>query len=115
MTRPFTLLVADTPWPPHDTSMYGGWTYIMTNRPNGTLYVGVTSDLARRAWEHREGVADGLTKRYGLKRLVYYERYEDIRTAIQREKNLKHWPRAWKVRLILADNPNWEDLYERLA
>ncbi|MBF0334571.1 MAG: GIY-YIG nuclease family protein [Alphaproteobacteria bacterium] len=95
--------------------MQGGWVYIMTDRPNGTLYVGVTSDLARRAWEHREGVADGFTKRYGLKRLVYAERYEDIRTAIQREKNLKHWPRAWKISLILADNPSWEDLYERLA
>ena len=87
----------------------------MSNRPNGTLYVGVTSDLARRAWERREGVADGFTKRYGLKRLVYAGRYEDIRTAIQREKNLKHWPRAWKVKLILTDNPNWDDLYERLA
>jgi len=95
--------------------MQGGWVYIMTNRPNGTLYVGVTSDLARRAWEHREGIADGFTKLYGLKRLVYAERYEDIRTAIQREKNLKHWPRAWKVKLILTDNPNWDDLYERLA
>ncbi|MGE5475113.1 MAG: GIY-YIG nuclease family protein [Bacteroidales bacterium] len=95
--------------------MQGGWVYIMTNRPNGTLYVGVTSDLARRAWEHREGIADGFTKRYGLKQLVYAERYEDIRTAIQREKNLKHWPRAWKVKLILTDNPNWDDLYERLA
>jgi putative endonuclease len=95
--------------------MQGGWVYIMTNRPNGTLYVGVTSELARRAWEHREGIADGFTKRYGLKRLVYAERYEEIRTAIQREKNLKHWPRTWKVKLILADNPNWDDLYERLA
>jgi len=85
------------------------------DRPNGTLYIGVTSDLARRAWEHREGVADGFTKRYGLKQLVYVERYEDIRTAIQREKNLKHWPRAWKVKLILTSNPNWDDLYERLA
>jgi len=95
--------------------MQGGWVYIMTNRPNGTLSVGVTSDLARRAWEHREGIADGFTKRYGLKRLVYAERYEEIRTAIQREKNLKHWPRTWKVKLILADNRNWDDLYERLA
>ncbi|WP_241004166.1 GIY-YIG nuclease family protein [Magnetospirillum aberrantis] len=115
MTRPSTLPVADAHGGPHHASMQGGWVYIMTNRPNGTLYVGVTSDLARRAWEHREGVADGFTKRYGLKRLVYAERYEDIRTAIQREKNLKHWPRAWKVKLILADNPNWDDLYERLA
>ncbi len=87
----------------------------MTNRPNGTLYVGVTSDLARRAWEHREGLIDGFTKRYGLKRLVYAERYEDISIAIQREKNLKHWSRAWKVALIVRANPNWDDLYGSLA
>ena len=85
--------------------------YIMTNRPNGTLYVGVTDNLARRAWEHREGVADGFTKRYGLKRLVYAERYPDIRSARQREQNLKHYRRAWKVRLILVHNPDWADLY----
>jgi putative endonuclease len=95
--------------------MQGGWVYTMTNRANGTLYVGVTSDLARRAWEHREGLVDGFTKRYGLKRLVYVERHDDIRDALQREKNLKHWPRAWKVRLILRDNPDWTDLYDRLA
>lgn len=95
--------------------MSGGWVYIITNRPNGTLYVGVTSNLARRIWEHREGVADGFTKRYGLKQLVYSEQYEDIRAAIQREKNMKHWPRTWKVRLILDANPEWEDLYGQLA
>ncbi|HLG88925.1 MAG TPA: GIY-YIG nuclease family protein [Alphaproteobacteria bacterium] len=95
--------------------MRGGWVYIVTNRPNGTLYVGVTSNLARRSWEHHDGVVEGFTTRYGLKRLVYAEQHDDIRTAIQREKNLKHWPRAWKVKLILADNPNWEDLYERLV
>ena len=92
-----------------------GWVYIMTNRPNGTLYVGVTSDLARRAFEHREGAVEGFTKRYGLKRLVYAEPHEDISTAIQREKTPKHWPRAWKVRLILAANPNWDDLYDKLV
>lgn len=95
--------------------MRGGWVYIVTNRPNGTLYVGVTSDLARRIREHREGVVDGFTKRYGLKRLVYSEYYEEIAIAIQREKSLKHWSRAWKVRLILAENPEWDDLYDRLA
>ena len=95
--------------------MQGGWVYIMTNRPNGTLYVGVTSDLARRVWEHREGVVDGFTKTYGLNRLVFAERHEEISAAIQREKNMKHWPRAWKVRLILAQNPNWDDFYDRLA
>ncbi|MGH6994742.1 MAG: GIY-YIG nuclease family protein [Stellaceae bacterium] len=93
----------------------GGWVYIVTNRPNGTLYVGVTSDLARRAWEHRAGAVDGFTKRYGLKRLVFAERHDDIRTALQREKNLKHWSRAWKARLIREQNPNWDDLYDRLA
>jgi putative endonuclease len=95
--------------------MEGGWVYIVTNRPNGTLYTGVTSNLARRVWEHRQGVADGFTKRCGLKRLVYAERHPDIRVAIQRERNMKHWPRTWKVRLILAENPNWDDLYDRLA
>jgi putative endonuclease len=95
--------------------MTGGWVYIMTNRPNGTLYVGVTDDLARRAWEHRAGVVEGLTKQYGLTRLVFAERYDDMRGARQRERNMKHWRRSWKVRLILAQNPNWDDLYERLS
>ena len=95
--------------------MPGGWVYIVTNRSNGTLYVGVTSDLAKRVWKHREGVVDGFTKRYGLKRLVFAEQHEEISLAIQREKNMKHWPRAWKVRLIRGQNPNWEDLYDRIA
>ena len=99
----------------HISGMESAWVYVMTNRPNGTLYTGVTSDLARRAWEHREGVADGFTKRYGLKRLVYVEEHPDIQSAIQREHNMKHWSRKWKVRLILAANPNWEDLYDRLV
>jgi putative endonuclease len=94
--------------------MRGGWVYIMTNRPNGTLYIGVTSDLPRRVWEHREGVVEGFTKRYDLKRLVYIERHEDIVSAIQREKTLKHWSRAWNVKLILAENPDWSDLYDQL-
>jgi putative endonuclease len=95
--------------------MRGGWIYIMTNRPNGTLYTGVTSNLARRAFEHREGLLEGFTKRYGLKHLVYYESYDDIRVAIQREKNIKHWPRAWKARLIFDLNPEWRELYDDLA
>ena len=94
--------------------MKGGWVYIMTNRPNGTLYIGVTNDIARRAYEHRTGAADGFTKRYGLRRLVYVEQHSDILAAIQREKNLKEWPRAWKVRLIQAINPQWVDLYDSL-
>ena len=99
----------------HECPMQGGWVYIMTNRPNGTLYVGVTSDVVRRVWEHRQGVAEGFTKRYALKRLVYVERHDDIRSAIQREKNIKHWARAWKVRLILQANPAWDDLCDRLT
>ena len=71
--------------------------------------------LAKRAWQHREGVADGFTRRYALKRLVYAGRHQDMRTALQREPDLKHWPRAWKVRLVLAENPGWDDLYDRLA
>jgi putative endonuclease len=86
----------------------------MTNETDGTLYTGVTSNIARRAFEHREGLIDGFTRRYGLKRLVLTEFYEDLREAIQRESNIKHWPRAWKVRLIHAANPGWRDLYEDL-
>ena len=95
--------------------MSGAWVYITTNRPNGTQYVGVTTNLARRAWEHREGIVAGFTKTYGLTRLVYAEEHDTILSAIQREKNMKHWKRAWKVRLILEGNPGWADLYDRLA
>jgi len=95
--------------------MRGAWVYILTNRPNGTLYVGVTSDLVRRVWEHRAGVADGFTKRYGLKRLVYFEMHTTMPLAIQREHNMKHWPRAWKVRLVLDLNPQWLDLYGEIV
>lgn len=91
-----------------------GWAYIVTNRPHGTIYVGVTNDIRRRAYEHREGLVDGFTKTYGCKRLVYAEQHERIDEAIRREKTLKRWPRAWKVRLIHGINPNWEDLYETL-
>ncbi len=81
----------------------------MTNRPNGTLYVGVTNDIVRRAYEHRSGVVAGFTKRSGLRRLVWVEWHEDIRSAIQREKNIKEWPRAWKARLIGHAKPEWRD------
>jgi putative endonuclease len=98
----------------HARPMAGGWLYFMTDRRDGVLYVGVTSDLAKRAWEHREGVVDGFTRRYWLKRLVYAEYHADIRNAIQREKNIKHWPRAWKIQLIESNNPDWTDLYDSL-
>ena len=94
--------------------MAGGWVYIMTNKPRGTLYVGVTADLARRAWEHRDGHVKGFTKKYGLKLLVYAEHHDEIVRAIQREKLIKHWPRAWKIDLIRGVNPDWRDLYETL-
>ena len=87
-----------------DSRMKGGWVYILTNRANGILYVGVTNDLIRRVSEHRMGAVPGFTKRYGLKSLVYFETYDDIRGAIQREHNMKHWSRTWKVRPILREN-----------
>ena len=87
----------------------GDWIYIMASRRNGTLYIGVTSDLVRRVWEHREGVA---TKRYGCKTLVWYEHAPDIASAIQREKQMKEWQRHWKLRVIERMNPDWNDLFE---
>ena len=95
--------------------MAGGFVYILTNHPNGILYVGVTSDLVRRVYEHRSGGVEGFTKQYSLKRLVYFEQFDDIRDAIQREHNIKHWPRAWKVRKIIVDNPDWIDLYPTIT
>jgi len=89
----------------------GGWVYFMTNRPNGTLYHGVTADLMRRVYEHREGLIDGFTKRHGLGRLVYFERHETISEAIAREKQIKNWRRAYKIRLINSMNAEWNDLY----
>ena len=89
--------------------------YIMASGQHGTLYIGVTSDLARRAYEHREGLVAGFTKTYGCKRLVWYEAFELMTDAIQREKSLKRWPRDWKVNLIESHNPQWGDLYATLA
>ena len=92
-----------------------GWVYIMTNKPNGILYVGVTSQLQSRIWQHRSGTVPGFTKRYGLKRFVYAEPHDRIQDAIAREKQMKKWTRARKVRLIELENPHWNDLYDRLA
>jgi putative endonuclease len=88
--------------------------YILASRRKGTLYIGVTNDLARRIYEHREGLYPGFTRKYGVAQLVHYEPYEDIRLAQQREQNLKHWLRAWKIELIESHNPTWRDLYEDL-
>ncbi|MDB5458650.1 MAG: excinuclease subunit, N-terminal [Caulobacteraceae bacterium] len=91
-----------------------GWVYILASAPYGTLYIGVTADLPRRVFEHREGVGSAFAKRYGVHRLVHSEYFEDIETAIHREKRLKKWNRRWKIDLIEQDNPHWADLYEGL-
>ncbi|MEL3892360.1 GIY-YIG nuclease family protein [Ferrovibrio sp. MS7] len=90
------------------------WVYILTNKPDGTLYIGVTSDIAKRATEHRDGIVDGFSRRYNLKHLVHVEEHATMPLAIQREKTLKHWSRAWKIALIEQANPDWRDLYDDL-
>ena len=90
------------------------YVYILASRPGGALYVGVTNDLVRRVYEHKNGMVEGHTKRYGVDRLVYYEVYETAYQAIQREKNIKHWPRVYKTRLIGEDNDTWRDLYDEI-
>jgi len=85
--------------------------YIMANEPRGVLYIGVTSDLAGRAWQHREGVIKGFTQRYGLSRLVYFEHHGDALTATRRERLMKRWRRDWKIELIEQHNPTWRDLF----
>ncbi|GAA4299346.1 GIY-YIG nuclease family protein [Aestuariibaculum suncheonense] len=84
--------------------------YIITNKNNGTLYIGVTNNLERRMFEHKRGVIEGFLKRYGLSRLVYFETFQYINDAIKREKNMKKWKRSWKITLIETDNPDWNDL-----
>jgi putative endonuclease len=88
--------------------------YILASGRNGTLYIGVTNNIARRAWGHRSGVVAGFTKRYGVHRLVYVEFHATMPNAIQREKQIKKWRRAWKLRLIEESNPRWRDLYDDL-
>ena len=92
-----------------------GYVYIMASRQNGTLYTGVTSDLPRRIWEHRDGVRSGFTARYGVKRLVWYRRHENIEKAIADEKRIKRWLRTWKIQLIDGMNPQWRDLYDDIV
>ena len=95
--------------------MKQSYIYIMTNKQDGTLYIGVTSDLVRRVYEHKNGLVDGFTKKYNLKSLVYYEVYEDISVAIQREKQLKAGSRKKKIELINGFNSGWNDLYESIT
>jgi putative endonuclease len=91
------------------------WVYILASKPGGTPYVGVTNNLVRRVYEHREGLAKSFTKRYGIKTLVYFESHETIVAALQREKNIKHWSREWKINLIVASNSDWRDLYDEIV
>jgi putative endonuclease len=91
------------------------YVYFLASRPGGAIYVGITNDLVRRVYEHKSGAVKGHTKRYGIDRLVHFEAYDDVRNALQREKNIKHWPRAWKTKLILEQNPSWRDLFEDVA
>jgi putative endonuclease len=91
------------------------YVYILASRPGGALYVGVTNNLVRRVYEHKNKMADGHTKRYGIDQLVYFEIYETAYQAIQREKNIKHWPRVYKTRLIAKENDTWRDLYDDIA
>jgi putative endonuclease len=91
------------------------YVYILAKYRNGTFYVGVTSDLVKRVWEHKNEVADGFTKKYGIKMLVYYEVFADPENAIRREKRLKKWTRASKLKAIQEMNPEWGDLYEQIC
>jgi putative endonuclease len=91
------------------------WAYILAGKPGGTLYVGVTNDLIRRIYEHREGLVAGFTRRYDVKTLVYFEARDTIAAALHREKNIKHWSREWKIDLIVASNPEWQDLYQEVV
>ena len=86
------------------------WVYILASKPWGTLYVGVTSDLEARVYQHKNGLLEGFTKKYGVKSLVYFEEFGEAGFAIHREKRLKKWPRVWKINLIRTDNPDWNDL-----
>ena len=92
-----------------------GYVYIMASGRNGTLYIGATSDLARRAWEHRNGVVDGFTNEYGCKLLVWYQAFESLKAVRLRERQMKEWKRLWKLREIETMNPDWTDLYDRIA
>ena len=89
--------------------------YILASKRNGTLYIGVTSNLVKRIWEHRNNLVEGFTERYGVHNLVWYELHESMESAIQREKRLKEWKRRWKMQMIEKVNPNWEDLYFRIV
>ena len=89
--------------------------YILASRPGGALYIGVTSDLVRRVHEHKNRLVKGHTTRYGIDKLIYFEIFDSAYAAIQREKNIKHWPRIWKTRIIVKKNPTWRDLSDEIV
>ena len=95
-------------------SMKTGYVYILASNPEGTLYIGVTSNLVQRIWQHKNKVAKGFTEKYHADKLVYFEVFEDMNEAIKREKQLKNWHREWKVNLIMDENPKWNDLYSSI-
>ena len=95
--------------------MKAGVVYIMANRKNGAIYIGVTSDLIKRVTEHRDGLIGGFTRRYGCKTLVWFEAFDDLQAARRRELQMKEWKRAWKILLIEEDNLEWDDLYPTLS
>jgi putative endonuclease len=87
------------------------YTYILANKKNGTIYIGVTSDLIKRIWEHKQKLVPGFTQKYNIDKLVYCEEHNDVNLAIQREKQIKKWNRSWKIKIIKKQNPEWKDLY----
>lgn len=89
--------------------------YILASRKNGTLYIGVTSDLIKRVWQHKQKLVEGFTQKYNVSVLVYFEEYSDVKDALKREKNMKAWQRQWKIKIIEENNPNWEDLYSKIV
>lgn len=94
--------------------MKNGYVYILTNKRNGTLYTGVTSNIIQRIWQHKNHTLEGFTKKYDITKLVYFENHEDIQEAILREKQIKAWKRHWKLELIENENPKWNDLYNSI-
>ena len=91
------------------------YVYILASKRHGTLYIGVTNDLVRRVYEHKNDLVEGFTKKYGIHLLVYYEQYDNVESAIQRERQMKKWNRQWKIRRIERQNPDWRDLYDEIV
>ena len=109
----FSVIPAKAGIHKNDVKQY--YVYILANRKNGTLYIGVTNDVVKRVYEHKNNLVEGFTKKYGVHTLVYYEQHDNPDNAIAREKRMKKWRRAWKIELIETDNPDWKDLYNDIV